>query len=104
MKGQLPSIPPDDDACWEANGGPLTKGIWNLLVRCWNMNPVNRPGAEEIYHSMHLRDIEDTRSPDNWPLPDRFNDLYHSAQFITPKVIEDTFKLLKEAESDKNQQ
>ncbi|KAF8993881.1 kinase-like domain-containing protein [Cyathus striatus] len=103
LKGIGPSVPPMNDACWAANGGPLTEDIWKLLVKCWNKDHTKRPTLKEIYDCLHLGDIVDTRPPDNWPLAARFNDLCHSAQFITPQVIGDTFKLLKEVETTTNQ-
>lgn len=37
--------------------------VWNLMKRCWDYNPQNRPGFREIQGLIAQTDIEDNRPP-----------------------------------------
>ncbi|KAF8996996.1 hypothetical protein BDQ17DRAFT_1329640 [Cyathus striatus] len=86
--------PPKNSTCWNSNGGSLTAIAWEVLTECWNKHQEKRPTLLEIYQRLHLDDVVDTRTRDNWPLAARFNDLHYSAQFVAPEAIEGMVTLI----------
>jgi serine/threonine protein kinase len=62
IAGLRPSRPPS------CSGSPSLDGLWNLLQKCWEDSPENRPVASEIVKHLMGNDIQATRplSPEDW--------------------------------------
>ncbi|KAG6914366.1 hypothetical protein DXG01_000770 [Tephrocybe rancida] len=66
VEGQIPSRPPAEDLAWLEY--ELTESIWELMERCWLLDPSARPDMSSIVSALNLeRPVSDTRPEPQWP-------------------------------------
>lgn len=53
LRGDIPTRPAAEDPTWSERG--LTEEIWQLLVDCWRMKPVERPRIKTVINRLNLQ-------------------------------------------------
>ncbi|KAG6917356.1 hypothetical protein DXG01_002821 [Tephrocybe rancida] len=66
LEGQFPSRPRADDPAWISHG--LTESIWELMEKCWALDPAARPEMSTIVSKLNLeKPVTDPRPDAQWP-------------------------------------
>jgi hypothetical protein len=61
MKAKITPTPPTSQEAHRQ----LTAEIWEMMMRCWDYNPKERPTAEEIISFLESLNVLDNRPPDS---------------------------------------